>query len=312
MVESIRVINNSTLSYIEIGQTVDYELFLDSIDWGSPTAAHSTYSFPGQIGSSFSATNVKTRDIVITGYVWEYVDHIENPNLTAEETAAMRYSAILKKKAKLDALVNPEQLLAVQIGDFRIEGKPSKPVLYGKSEDDNNKVLCKFQIYLFCADPMFKKKATTETVLSESTPKFHFPLIFKPSGIVMSVRTNYQLIAFNNEGSIDIGAIFEITANGPVTDISIENIYTGEWLKITKTLAAGETVIVDTRKGERGVVGIVDGVESDYLKYWDYEGTWLQFKVGTSLVGYRVESGAEELLDVRIISSPKYYSLEEM
>lgn len=316
MISEFYIENQTTREIMKFGQdNKEHDLLYkdDGLDWGTAEGEHSTFSFPGQVGVDISITNIHGRDISITGYVYYSLTDDEIQNLSRNEKLSYIYQKIKDKKEKLNALINPDDYVRVVIGDYYISGKPSQSIRYGNTRENNNDVFCQFFIDIFCNNPMFKKVNITKTVLSESKPMFHFPWILPDKGTIMSIRTNYLMLAVDNEGNTQIGGNVILKASGDVENPTVENLVNGQKMTINKTMHDGETIIISTSDDEeKGVVGIVNDVESNYLKYWDFENDWMKFPKGTSLVGYSTDNGSEGLLDVSIELKPEKFGLEEM
>ena len=310
------VLKNMENEYsITFGQTIESKcLFKDEgIDWGNAQASHSTFSYPSQLGEYISSTSVRGRDISIEGYVY-YLPSQLDIELAGSNLTEYCFSKMNKKKELLNNIVNPMQQIRVEIGEYYIDGKPSRSIVYGNDYSTNNQYFCKFIINIFCNNPMFRKKTLPSTILSGTKPAFRFPLIFpQGKGIIMGIRTNYNLIAIENEGNVSTGSIIRISSHGEVVKPTITNITTGEFIRINKSLVDGEVIEINTNDGnEKGVKGYLDGEELNYFKYWSFENTWLKFPIGTTLIGFSIEEGNESLVDISITLNPLKYALEDM
>lgn len=315
MISKFEMKNLTNGKEVSLGQdsSSQYVYKDDGLDWGSAPATHNTYTYPGQIGTYISTTSVRERTISITGYVYYIPNEQEKQLYFGKDMIEYCYEKILEKKKILNEIVNPTQYVRLTIGNYYIDGKPNSSVMYGRNHAENNEYFCKFLITLYCNNPMFRKKIPSKTSLSSTAPKFHFPLVFpKNRGIVMGIRTNYQILGVENEGDSPIGCIVTIKAKGTITNPTIEVIDKDQRMTVYKTLQEDETIIINTIQGERSVKGILNGVEEDYFKYWDYENTWIELPIGTTLIGYSLESGDKTLVDVTVDIIPMKYGLEEM
>lgn len=316
MVEQFSLQNMTTQQKIHMGQDAskDYLIPEGGVDWGKVSALHNTYSYPGQAGVYISSTSLRARDVTINGYVSYVLSDTERMSISPQHWVEYAYSKILQKKHLLDSVLNPQDRVRIIVGSYYLEGKPNSSVVFGKTSEENNAYFCKFQISLYCAYPMFKKISQTVATLNGTTPSFHFPLVFpRGEGIIMSIRKNYQLIAITNDGAIPTGCVIRMKSSGEVVNPRIENVFTGEHIAINKTLSSGEELVINTNDGEeKGIFGMLNGVEENYFKYWTLDSSWMKIPVGTSLIGYSVESENESLLDVTVEISPARYSLEEL
>lgn len=297
------------------GQSVDddYVYHTDGLDWGTAPAEHNMYNYPKQVGSTISNTKINSRDISVTGYVFYYLSKEELSEVGKFDRTEYGYEKIKEKKRFLNEVINPNDLVRLTIGSYYIEGKPEASIKYGGDDENNNQFFCEFTFSLLCANPMFKKVSQVKTILAGEQLMFHFPWIIPEEGYVMSVRTAYSLLTVENEGDVPVGGRITLTALGEVERPTVENIGTGETIKILKTLHVGETVVIDTTDGEsKGVTGTVGGEELNYFKYWSVNNTWFKFQQGTTLVGYSTENSSDSLLRVSVEINPEKFALEEM
>lgn len=316
MISNFTLMNKENGNSITFGQTTSSECLYkeDGIDWGSAPASHNTFSYPSQLGEYISSTSVKGRDITIRGYVYYLPTESEKVTVNPSEMEEYCYDKMRKKKGLLNNIVNPTQTVRLEIGDYYIEGKPSKSIMYGSDVESNNQYFCSFLISIFCNNPMFRKVTLPSTVLSGTKPAFRFPLVFpKNAGIIMGIRSNYRLIAIENEGNVPTGGVIQIKSNGTVTSPTITNIETGEFITVNKTMVEGETIEINTNDGnEKGIKGYLNEEELNYFKYWDFDNTWIKFPIGTTLIGFSVEEGDESLLEISITMNPLKYALEDI
>ena len=111
-----------------------------------------------------TGTTLESRTISILG--WVVADTIED---------------MKRRKKFLNSFVNPLQRIDLQYNEYRIEGIPETSIKYGSEMPENNEVMCKFLINLFCPDPMFYTQNGSYVSVANWAPKFKFPLII-PSG----------------------------------------------------------------------------------------------------------------------------------
>ncbi len=317
MVAEFEIQNMHSLQKITFGQNNGYDYVFkgSDLDWGFAAANHSTYTYPGQIGVSVSSTSVKGKDVTLIGYVYYNLTEDEKYGKTHEEIKQYAYERILEKKRVLENIVNPFDNLRVIIGDYYIEGKPNRPIVFSNEESENHEYFCKFLIDIFCADPMFKKNTLTKKILSRSEGKFIFPWIITDAKYdnILSYRISFDLVEVENEGSVTIGGSVILIAKGTVENPGVENLMNGDRMVINKTLQAGEKIIITTTDDEnKGVKGFRGGIEYNYYKYWNFENDWMKFDIGSTLIGYFADNDTSNMLDVMIEINPKRYSLEEL
>ena len=314
MIEKFTIENQRTKQSVSFSQDLDSDFIYNDgdIDWGNVGANHNTYTYPSQVGVSIFSSKLTERNVAIKGYAYSIISRDDINKYGYDAAKKQCYEDVLRKKALLNDLINPNDYIRIYTSGYFLEGKPSSSIIYSNIEEENNEYFCRFLISIYCNNPMFKKESIVKTNLSKSIPFFHFPLILKPTGIVMSERENYLLLDINNEGNSSIGAIITFEAKADVKNPSIEDVGSGKKIIINKTLSKGEKVIINTADGEKSVVGVIAGVEYNYFKYWDFNNDWIKFEGGTTLVGYSSEDYTEGSLDVMIEINPEKFALEEL
>lgn len=316
IISKFTLINKDNKKSITFGQTVSSECLYkeDGVDWGNAPATHNTFSYLSQLGEYISSTNIRGRDISITGYVYYIPSDNEKIGIPTSQLNQYCYSRMNKKKELLNQIVNPVQTVRIEIGSYYIEGKPSKSIVYGSNVASNNQYFCSFLISIYCGNPMFRKITLPSTVVSGVRPAFRFPLVFpQGKGIIMGIRSNYKLIAIENEGNIPTGGIIRIKCNGAVTNPTITSLETGEFITVNKTTVEGELIEINTNDGnEKGIKGYINNQELNYFKYWDFDNTWIKFPIGTTMIGFSTKEGDESLLEITITMNPLKYALEDM
>lgn len=290
MVESL-IIENPTLNKRVLFDMdkADYLLFEGSIDWGNIRVTHNTFQYSQQIGQNITSTVIGTRDISIQGWIIGEENEIE------------------KKKKALSILINPLNIVYIDVNDFRIQGKPSSNVTFSKTYQENNDKMCKFLIQIFCNFPLFKSVKTYGAKLVEAAGMFHFPWIIPKEGMIMSARKETAFTEIINFGTVDVGCKIILDAHGAVNNPTLINVMTHEVIKLNKILVAGEHIVINTNKGERSIMGRIGDVEEEsYLDYFDLNSSWLYLPVGSSLFTIKsyTDEGEEDktykLLDVTI------------
>lgn len=316
MFSSFILENQTTKQRLEFGQDYRNEYYFKEGDVaiGPVGTEQNTYSYPYQVGLSISNTTIKPRSVSIKGYV-SYIPTQADIESVGGENGKLLSDIIIKrieqKKKSLNSLIIPDDYIRMYIDEYYIEGKPDGSIQYGKTLQENNEYFCAFLIELYCANPMFRKVKETISNIAASIAMFHFPLILKPTGFVFSTRKSYQLIYAENEGNATVGAIITIEAKSEVENLELENVTTGEKIKINKTLQVGEKVIINTNDGDqKGIIGINGFVSENYYRYWDQDNKWMKFPQGLSLIGYSTENESEKYVDIKIEMYPEKYNLE--
>lgn len=278
MIENLLLTNSTTGQ--EIGISMDSTSYvLEWADFGTIIGTHQTYHYPTQIGSTKYSSTMDTREVKIIGWVI---------GESKEE--------ISSRKDKLNKLINPLEDIVIQVEEkYFITLSPSNTISYGKNYDENNDVMCKFEITGICYDPVFTSGINKVTA-SGIEGCFMFPLIIPEEGYVFSKRISSLICTVENDGIIDSGIEIIFKATGTVKNPSIINVTTQESFKLIKTLVANEEVVINTVIGSRSITGFLEGEEYNYFKYRDFEnGDWVSFKKGINLYRHDAEEGLDNL-----------------
>lgn len=293
MIDSLVLTNTVTLQSVLLDKN-NSELVLDEADLGTVEGTHHSYKYVSQVGVYIDSTTLEQRVVAISGWV------IGNT-----------YDELKANKGVLNKLINPLHTIEVVVQDkYKLDFKPDFSVKYSASYEENNEVLCKFLIQGTCADPMFTKKLRQSALIASTIPKFHFPLIIpKNTGLIMGLREPSLLATINNGGDIDTGMLITFSCTSTVTNPVLLNVNTREFIKINKTIASGEQVIVSTSSGNKYIKGVMKGEESNYFKYLDFDSTWLQLHTGDNILKYDADNNVEGL-EVLISFLPKYLEVQ--
>ena len=134
---------------------------------------------------------------------------------------------------------------------------------------------------------------------------FEFPLELIDGGIEMGYRSPSLIVNVINGGDVECGMRIEFTASATLTNPSLLNVNNGEFIKINKTMVAGETISIVTYFGSKKVESILGGVTTNAFNYIDFQSTFLQLDVGDNLYRYNADSGIDNL-EVSIYYQPQY------
>lgn len=292
MIESILLTNTVTLQSILFDRN-DSDFVLDETDLGVVNGTHHSYKYVNQIGVYINSTTLEERTVSIKGYV-----------------IGDDYGLLEENKSSLNKLINPMQVIEMIVLDkYKLSFKPDYSIKYSTTYKENNEVLCKFLIQGTCADPLFttlgKQSAAIGTI-----PKFHFPLIIPQNkGILMGLRTSSLYLNLNNTGDVPTGMVIEFTCTGNVKNPKLINIDTQEFLQIDKTISPGEKIVISTVSGEKYIRGTLNGVESNYFKYLNFDSTWMQLGTGLNTLKYDAEGNLSSL-EVSVSFLPKLLEVQ--
>ncbi|WP_341349348.1 phage distal tail protein [Clostridium botulinum] len=124
----------------------------------------------------------------------------------------------------------------------------------------------------------------------------------------MEHREPSLIVNVLNNGQVRIGMIMEFFVRGTLSNSSLFNVNTREFIKINRGIVAGEKFIINTNVGKKKILQELNGVTTDILNYLDIVGggdTFLQLDIGDNLFRYNADSNLENL-EVNIYFSPQY------
>lgn len=299
MVEEItlRKVSNSEEIHMDMVTAPGY--ILKSVDWGTIKGTHNTYKYLNQVGVSVNNTSLGTRDIAIEGWI-----------------VAQHERDMAKKKAALNAFINPQEPLDLLYDDYKIQFNPDNTVKYSINYAENNDVICKFQIVGTAHDPMFVDSIENQLNFATTTAGFHFPLVISPQlpegGVVFGSRTDSLIATVINKGSVPTGMRIVLKAKGSVSNPKLINVETQEQLLISKDLVAEEEIEINTIVGSKRVRGRI-GETSPFTNYFVYktlDSNWLQLAVGKNLFRYDADDGLDNL-EVFVYFQNRFLEVQE-
>lgn len=292
MIDSIILKNTKTGQRLNINKHQG-EYWLDEVDLGVVDSSGNTFKFIDQVGETLVSTSLLTRSISISGWVAS-----ENEQL------------VKNQKVMLNRFVNPRIPIELWIGEYKLTFSPKTSIKYAVGSE-NNEVICKFLITGTAYDPMFTTNEK-QVQVAYIDKRFRFPLILpKDTGILMGVRQPSLIALVINDGALPTGYKIEFTASaGSVVNPKLFDIGSQQYIKINKTLVSGESVIINTREGERKITGVLSSVELNYFKYRDLSSSWLELALDENLLRYSADSG-EESLSVSIYYSPRFLEVDD-
>lgn len=151
------------------------------------------------------------------------------------------------------------------------------------------------QISVLCNDPYLYAIGLITADISNRVNCYKFPLNFPKQGIKMAQLVSNRKTRVVNFGEVDTGLIITLTADEFIENPVIYNEDTGEFFKLKNTLAYGESIVIDTRRGKKSVKKYIDGTEYNIIGSLVYGSTWHQLKVGANNFVYSADSNPNNL-----------------
>lgn len=164
-------------------------------------------------------------------------------------------------------------------------------------------------ISIICPDPFFYSKNDTATSFSGVEPSFAFP--FSNDSLTVPLlemgsieNKSEQLIVY--DGNSEIGMTIHIHALGDATNITVYNVLTSDKMiintdiiktimKTEKGVIAGDTIVINTVKGDKSITLLRDGVSTNILNCLGKGSKWFTLTKGDNIFSYDAETGATNL-----------------
>lgn len=240
-------------------------------------------------GDKITSTRLGGRNIVIGG--------IFTNASTIEEARLKSYKYFPIGKRVTVRIVTDER-----IGEVEGVVESNEPDIFSERET--------FQISIICESPFFKdvgENGIVETMFSGVEAEFEFP--FTNNSLTENLIEFSQIVTKKTNtvyynGDSETGVHITIHATGAVGDIDIYNIETREHMKIDMDkleamtgsgMVSGDTLEINTVKGERSVTLLRGGHTTNVLNILDKHPDWFTLAKGDNLFTFVATDGEENL-----------------
>lgn len=151
------------------------------------------------------------------------------------------------------------------------------------------------QISIICPNPFWKENDITKIEFSKTIDLFEFPFAIPAEGIEFS-RIETLTTEYINAGDIEIGTIIELHATtDQILNPKFYNRTTQEFFGVNFDMTEGDVIRINTQRGEKSVVLIRDGVETNIINNMMQGSTWIQLIPGINEISYECDEGATNL-----------------
>jgi phage-related protein len=151
------------------------------------------------------------------------------------------------------------------------------------------------QITVICPRPYFQAAEDQLEDISSVVSLFEFPFSIAAEGIPFSELDFNTERVITNMGDVDAGIEIVMHARGAVQNPRIYNVQTQEALVLNVTMEEGDTITINTGRGEKVATLLRDGVETSIAGKIAEGSTWLQLAPGDSLINTIADVGTENL-----------------
>lgn len=306
MYDKIVIRNENTKQEITLGRPNAMFLLADdsAIDWGEIQSSISTFNTIGMIGQGIQNVGIdQGRTITIIGYV---IDD--------------KFGTIKNKKALLNSFVDPFGDITVKIEDsYFISGHFDSAIKYSSLNSENNDILCKFQMSIFCPNPCFKLLNSSNSLVNFGVYKklFTLPIVWKTDEkIVMGLQQSYGEFSIYNPGTIDIGFKITVLFLRDVTGFSMTNKTTGQQFRLKSkiNMKKGDKLIISSETGKKYIKAIYadSGQEKTGISLFDVSSDFVQLYPGSNEFEFSSSLGSLNFssIEVDFDINPMYLALE--
>ena len=155
--------------------------------------------------------------------------------------------------------------------------------------------LVSFQIQLTMPLPYFEEINVNRVDFGNDIGNFFFDLEIEEEGKELSIKNNSSILNIYNSGDSEtpLKVIFKAKSN--VKNPSIYNVYTKEFIKINKTMQAGEEITITTDIGNKRVESYLNGVTTNIFNLLDIQSSFMWLDIGDNIIRYDAEEMIEQL-----------------
>lgn len=274
------IFTNSRGQVVEIGNSAPFILKILDGTAGIDTTLQTSKS-PGQDGSTLHDVLLEERAITIEGTIFAK---------TQEELYLLRQqlASVFNPKLKEGTLFYQNNA-----GIKAIKGVAEQSPVFKEKFDNSRKQV--FTITLLCPNPYWKDLTEERSDVAIWVGDFSFPLELSSSGTEIGHRETSTLVNIRNNGDVECGIRIEFTALASVVNPSLYNVNTQEYLRIKRTLQAGDKLVISTEFANKSVELIRGNVITNVFHYVDLSSTFLQLDIGDNLLKYDADNGIDNL-----------------
>ena len=286
------------LTYInERGQSLTFgdaaPLLVTKIDGlGSPQNQIYRQKSPYQDGATVTHTVLGERELVLEGVI------------LASRQDRQKYRQVLLQT------FNPKSrgTLVYENGSVRkkVECIPELAPSFPSNMQENYQ---QFLITLLCPNPFWQDLQEGKEEIALWVSDWEFPIEMFENGMEFGHRATTLIKNIINNGDVECGIRVEFRALSTVSNPSIFDFNSREFIKVKQDLVAGDKLIITTHFGNKRVELIKsDGTVENVFNYIDLDSTFLQLQPGDNLLQYDAEQGIDNL-EVAIYHRPLYVGI---
>lgn len=219
-------------------------------------------------GTRFNSATVNERELLLTVYILRDIAR-----------ARLNLYRFIATKSRVKIYYQADDL------DVFIEGYVETAEVNPWEENQN------VQVSIICPMPFWQDVDSTYTDASQVTKLFEFPFAIEEEGVELSTVNTGASTLIENNGTVEAGITFVVTATVQSINPRIHNLSTGEFIGVHATLEPGDQLEICTVVGSKRVTHIRDGIRTNYINTLMMGSSWLQMVVGANEYSYTVDAG---------------------
>lgn len=159
------------------------------------------------------------------------------------------------------------------------------------------------QIEISCPMTLFRAVKESVTEFANIENMFVFPFAIEAAGIPFSEIALGEQKTIINGGDVETGVVIHLNALGTVLNPKIYNADTGDRMTLSIEMRAGDEITINTRKKEKSITLLRDGVQTNIVGKLDAGSTWFNLIPGDNVFIYEVDEFPEHLQCIFIINN---------
>jgi hypothetical protein len=147
------------------------------------------------------------------------------------------------------------------------------------------------KIDLICPDPYFYDIDDFGKNIASRRALYGFPFIWPVSkGLISDYKVFTDETLILNKGDVETGLIVDFKCTGAVTNPKIELVNTGQYMRVLRTMAAGDTIQFETNTARKNIY-----VNSQKYTNFDPASTFFSLAEGENILRYGSDTGYTSL-----------------
>lgn len=159
------------------------------------------------------------------------------------------------------------------------------------------------QIEISCPMTLFRAVKESVTEFTNIENMFVFPFAIEAVGRPFSEVTLGEQKTIINGGDVETGVIIKLNALETVLNPKIYNVNTSDRMTLSVEMRAGDEITINTRKKEKSITLLRDGVQTNIVGKLDAGSTWFNLIPGDNVFTYEADEFPEHLQCIFIINN---------